>query len=229
MRKIEHALIIAGPTACGKLTLIRHVAAGGAPDLQGAIGIERPQEWTWMRTGTMLRRPDAELERVILHHDFLWSYPGANLNSADRQEALSSILETTREVSIVTLWTPPARLARHLIDGKLRIPLQSNRVQRLKASIFRCLPRPAILGLSKIRWWNPIDRWLPGHAFIQYLRVLELCSRPDEVVAQYRRWFEYCDRHLAKTRAHVIVESDTELKFYSRDEWQRQVQAYEGG
>lgn len=229
MSRIEHILIVAGPTACGKSAFIRDIVASGLPELQRQIGIERLHEWPRKRTATVIRQPDPELKHLILHYDFLWSYPGPNLEMMDGQRALSSILEGAREISFVTLWTPPARLERQVIEGKLRIPLQPNRVQLLKAGIFRRLPRSVIRGLSRFPLLKQISRRLPGHAFLHYLLVLKVCSRPDRVVALYRRWFQFCDRQFPNTRAHVIVEYDGELKFYSRDEWENRVRIYERG
>ena len=176
----------------------------------------------------VMRRTNLELKQLILHYDFLYANPGSDVDMLDGRIALS-IFDRAREISFVTLWTPPARLERQVIEGKLRIPLQPNRVQLLKAGIFRRLPRSVILGFSRFPWLKQIARQLPGHAFLHHLLALRICSRPDQVVAMYRRWFELCDRQISKTRAHVIVEFDSELKFYSRDEWENRIRIYQGG
>jgi hypothetical protein len=229
MHRIDRVLIVAGPTAAGKSTFVKELTAGRLEPLQTRVGIPNLQEWPWLTMGSLVRRADVQLKEAILHYDFLWIYPSFDGQTPAAEKSLAAILNESREVSIVTLWTPPATLERHLIEGKLRVRLQANRVQGLKALIFRRLPRLAIRGLAKFPCLNSISRSLPGHAFLHHLLVLRIYSRPDEVVAMYRRWLQFCDRQISKTRAHVIVEFDKELKFYSRDEWENRIRIYEGG
>ena len=228
MRRIEHLLIVAGPTGCGKKTLIREILASRIPEVQTRIGVENLQECPWMGAHLIARLTELELKRLILHYDFLWSSDGSKVEMPGGQSA-SSILEGARQVSLVTVWTPPARLERQLIEGKLQTPLQANNVQVLKAGIFRRLPYFAIRGLSRFPFLKQINHWLPRRPFIHHLLLLRLYTRPNEVVAMYRRWFQFCDRQIPKTRDHVIVEFDRELKFYSRDEWENRIQIYQGG
>lgn len=171
---------------------------------------------------------ELELKRLILNYDFLWSSDGSTVEAPGGNRT-SAILEGVGEVSFVTVWTPPARLERQLIEGKLQTPLQANNVQVLKAAIFRRLPHFVIRGLSRFPFLKQINHWLPLRPFIHHLLLLRIYSHPDEVVAIYRRWFQFCDRHISKTRAHLIVEFDRELKIYSRDDWESRIRIYERG
>lgn len=227
MRQIDHMLIIAGPTASGKSTLTKELVAGRLAPLKMRIGINNLNEWPRMASGSVLRRTDLELKQLILHYDFLWSYPGSNGDMLGGQRALS-IMDDARELSFVTIWTPPVRLERQLIEGRLRVPMPATFIQVLKARVFRMLPHFAIVGVSKIPPLKQINRWLPGHPIINHLLALRVYSKPDQVAATYRLWLQFCDRHISKTRAHVIVEFDRELKFYSRAEWETHIRMYKG-
>lgn len=231
MRPIEHLLIVAGPTACGKTTLIRSLLENDVPELKKAMGVEHLQ-WTPMTTQEVAAPSGGGLDRVILHYDFLWSYAGLNLDMAAGLAILSSILAGARELSIVTLWTPPARLERQFIRAKLRASARPQartrqkpsleRVRfRMKIVLFRLLPRRFILWLARSAWLEPIDARLPGHNLPRQLRVLGIYQRPGEVAALYRRWFEFCAGEASGARGHWIVELDGELKFHGRAEWEK--------
>lgn len=47
--------------------------------------------------------------------------------------------------------------------------------------------------------------------------------KPAEIVNCYLNWLEFCDQLKTKTRNNLIVEYDKNLKFYSRDEWEKMV------
>ena len=225
VRPIEHLLIVAGPTACGKTRVIREILSGGLPELGRRLGIEGWQ-WTLMSTQAIAAF-GGELDRVILQYDFLWSYSGLNLDMADGLAILSSILEDAREVSVVTLWTPPPRLERQFIQAKLRPPARPGAAQkpalerarfRVKTGLFRLLPRRFILWMARSPWLERIDAGLPGHILPRQLRVLGIYQRPARVADLYRRWFQFCDRQAF--RRQWIVELDGDLKFHSRAEWE---------
>ena len=69
--------------------------------------------------------------------------------------------------------------------------------------------------------------WLPRSLFKYTLNVLKVYTQPEQVVRIYRRWFQFCDQRVFKTRSHVILEFDEKLKFYSRDEWENMICSYE--
>lgn len=227
MRRIEHLLIIAGPSACGKTTLIREILAGRLPELHTRVGVEDLPEWPSVSMHQTTGLSGLGLKHLILHYDFLWpSYHGSD-GETPRVQSASRILQDAREASFITLWTPPARLERQFIKGKLCAPIPPNWGGVLRAALFRFLPRFVIRGLSKFPLLEQMDRWLPGSALIRGLLIVRIYSQPDQVVALYRRWFEFCDRQISKTRDHVVVEFDRELKFYSRDDWENRIRNYE--
>jgi len=43
----------------------------------------------------------------------------------------------------------------------------------------------------------------------------------------YRSWLRFCDERLSHVRAHVIVEVGSELRIFSRGEWEARVNRIE--
>jgi hypothetical protein len=228
MRKIDHLIVVAGPTASGKSLLLSELRARRLPLLQEQIGVGDLQDWPQITTGTLLRQTDLDLDHVILQYDFLWPYPSSIMDGVEWRAL--SVLEGARQISIFTLWTPPARLAGQLIDGRIRGPVNRNTpdhrparptaAEALRMKAFRLMPRAAILGLTKFPWLNQVNHRLPNNALVHHLVALRIYSDAERAIAMYRRWFEFCDRRIANVREHVIVELETTLKFYSRDEWE---------
>src|SRR5258706_6700009 len=107
MRPIEHLLIVAGPTACGKTTLIRSLLENDVPELKKAMGVEHLQ-WTPMTTQEVAAPSGGGLDRVILHYDFLWSYAGLNLDMAARLAIFFLFLAGARQAFLPHLSDMPA-------------------------------------------------------------------------------------------------------------------------
>jgi hypothetical protein len=220
MRRIEHLLIVAGATASGKSALIREIRAGRLPELHTRLGVENPQQWPCASAHFIERWTEAEPNELILEYDFLW-------HDLDREQRATdsalSVLERAREVFFVTLWTPPARLEKQFINGRLRALIPPIRGGTLRAAIFRLLPGIVIRALSRLPFVEQINRWLPGTALIRGLLAVRIYSSTARLTALYRRWFEFCDKQNFQARGHLIVEFDSELKYYSRDEWENHV------
>jgi len=195
--------------------------------LQEQIGVDNLQDWPQITTGALIRQAELELDCVILQYDFLWPYPSSVMEAVEWRALL--LLEGARQISLVTLWTPPSRLAGQLIEGRFRGPVNRNTPQparrpglaeALRIKAFRLMPRAAILGLTNFPWLKQLNRRLPTSGLVHHLVALRIYSDAERVIAMYRRWFEFCDRRIANAREHVIVELDTKLKFYSRHEWE---------
>jgi hypothetical protein len=226
MRPIEHLLIVAGPSASGKSTLIRRLRADGLPELARQTGVEG-RAWIRMRTQA-LAAPGAELQYVVLHYDFLWSYAGLNPDMSEGLEILTTILKGARRVSIATVWTPPARLVRQFIEAKLRVaPQRAPRKLTLKRAVFRLLPRWLIVAAAKLLDSKSMPGRFEDRPLVKQLKLVALYSRPEEVLRLYRRWFEFCDHRIADAVAHQIVEIDGKWKFHSRAEWENRVRPRE--
>jgi hypothetical protein len=225
MGRIERLLIVAGPTAAGKSTFLKKLIAGDSALLLESLAIEDIRQWKSIGANREMGSWDFDEDRLILHYEFLWG-PGHSDRPIPIATRLPVLLEAAREVSALTLWTPPERLERQLLDGKLRVALPPVPEQKIKAMIFRSLPLGAVRRLAAVAPLRMLNERLPTKPLLHYLLLLGTYSRPELVVALYRRWFDLCEKE-AGIEKTVIVECDDAITFYSRDEWERRVKTYE--
>jgi hypothetical protein len=226
VRSIDHLLVIAGPTAGGKSRLIGKIRAREAPELEKILGAQDLHDWPEITAGALRRQPDLKQDRLILHYDFLWPYPASVMESPDGELTLS-LLQGAREIAMITLWTPHTRLARQLVESRLRGRVRGGPAEALKVLLLRAIPAFAVTAMSRLRCWNAINRRLPTWGLVHHLLALGIYSNPARAVAMYRSWFRFCDERLSHVRAHVIVEVENELSIFSRDEWEKHVNRIE--
>jgi hypothetical protein len=219
MRQIEQLLIVAGPTASGKSTIVEKMATPALSRLATRIGLSDIESWPRMVAHHYAALDDLKLDRLLVHYDFVWRPPDSSIERPGGNGALT-LLEGVREVTLVTLWTPPERLERQLIAGKLRAALPRTPMLILKAGFFRFLPGFVLRRLAATAALQRVCGRAPERLLSHHLRLLAIYSSAESVAALYRRWFEFCDLHVPQARRHLIVEFDNKLKFYSRDEWE---------
>jgi energy-coupling factor transporter ATP-binding protein EcfA2 len=228
MRRIDHLLIVAGPSGSGKSTLLREMLEGRLPEIGRRAGVEDLRGWPFIESLKLRRLTDLEQKHLILHLDFVWA-PYALNEEPPGEKWLSALLEGVREIFFITLWTPPERLERQFLESRLRAPVPPNRGGVLRGRLFRLLPRFVTRTFSRLPLLEQLNRRWPGTALIPGLLAVRIYSSPRRVVALYRRWMRFCDRQSSITRGHLIVEYDTELRIYSRDQWENRIRTREGG
>jgi hypothetical protein len=219
---MEHLIVIAGPTASGKTTLIRDLIAGHLPDLQVRLGAEDLRHWVQVGGNAIATILERDLAKVILHYDFLWSTSGSRDNEDWAVRRLLPAVARARRISLVTLWVPAQRLKQQLIEGKLRSPIPPNVSQLVKAGLFRILPPSMLVQLSRLSFVERMNQRYPGHPLTHHLLLLRKYSCPDQVIALYRRWFQFCQGSILQAHDHLIVEYNQAIKFYQREEWFKQ-------
>lgn len=219
MRSIEYMVVVAGPNACGKSTLLRAMSDGRLREIAERAGIEDPREWTSMESLRFRRATDLVKKRLILHLDLVWA-PYTLNDEPPGEKTLAPLFAGVREVFFITIWTPPERLERQFLGSRLCAPVPPNFGGTLRGHVFRLLPRFAIRGLSRLPLWEPLNRRVPGTALFRGLLAERIYSSPAQLIALYRRWFELCDEQRSKTRGHLIVEHENDLRIYSRAEWE---------
>jgi len=201
-RRIGHLLMIAGPSAAGKSTLIRYLRAGnlrrrritplptlhplsrrrrslGEAASQVTTRLEITDAAAWgapvgvKRLGHM---NDPVCERLLVHYDLL------GLRHSARARSARDLLRNAKRVSALTLWTPPERLRRqHQSIGR--------RARRWLRGKWHCaLP--------------------PSH------------RDPHDLLAYYRAYFDLIRQHADQ---HYIVEIDDTVQFYTEAQWEKRV------
>jgi 2-polyprenyl-3-methyl-5-hydroxy-6-metoxy-1,4-benzoquinol methylase len=84
--------------------------------------------------------------------------------------------------------------------------------------------------VSFLTLWQPpgkLERDLRQETGKRHRELVKAYREPAQYIELYRRWFEFCERLGAKTRHHLIATLADNLKFYSRDEWERMVHEYD--
>src|SRR3954447_22472122 len=142
---IDHLVIIAGATASGKSSVIREIFAGRLHDIQARLGVHDFRHWACWNAAVIEDPLTTPLKYLVLEYDFLWH----DLNQRDSgKHRAASLLDRAQEISFITVWTPPARLEKQFVDGRLRAALPPNWGGVLRSRLFRFLPRFAIRTLS---------------------------------------------------------------------------------
>jgi hypothetical protein len=172
-RRIEHLVIVAGPTSAGKATLIEAMMRGRAADLVDSLGIKSPEGWRVADANTISDISEPDLEGLILSYDFLLPYIRGNRSYHDDQAF--HLLETARKVSFVTLWTPAERLTRQLSEDEDR----KTRPDKVQSQLVDICRQPSALLEFYDRWMKfckttagKIDR----HVVVEFYRELKLHS-----------------------------------------------------
>jgi hypothetical protein len=118
---IDQLIVIAGPSASGKTTLINLIRAGGNVELSRQLGILDPASWSFT-TARELERGEAPYTPQLLIHFDLWGKKNASrlfhLSYPDDERL--QLLGRARELTFLTLWTPRRVLAQRLMLRTIR-------------------------------------------------------------------------------------------------------------
>jgi SAM-dependent methyltransferase len=222
-RRIEHLVVLSGPMSSGKSQLIREIRADHHSQIGDALGISDLGTWPFIGARHLTNLTEPRMKGLILHYDFLRPFRRGT-GTFEEDEALQ-LLEGAEAVSFVTLWTPPARLERQHLDGKIYRPEQMDPKEPVPSLPSAHGPRGVRAWLGRLPLVGRVLRRREGPA-PRHLDVLSLYHHPAQVIGCYRRWFDYCDGHGLKTRTHLIVESGDRLRTYTRGEWEDEVRTY---
>jgi hypothetical protein len=188
-RRVGHLVVVTGPTASGKSTLIERLAANAAPELAARLGIGDGRDWRTAGSKELPRIPDAHLPKLLFHYDFLRPY----LRSAKvhaRDEGLD-VLEGAERLSIVTIWTPPDVLRAQLLRGEIE--------PRTTLGVFWGRKRHRILleeyadparVIAHYRTWFAFCRGLPGEHVVLMPGDPPTLSTPEVWEAQVAKPLE---------------------------------------
>jgi SAM-dependent methyltransferase len=116
-RRIDHLIVVAGPTSSGKSTLIEELRGDAQPEIAAHAGIDSGAQWPCAGSKQLSTFSEPQLPRLLFHYDFLRPY----LRSAKvhaRDEGLD-VLESAKRVTTLTLWCSPAQLREQLRRGEI--------------------------------------------------------------------------------------------------------------
>jgi len=199
-RRIGHLLLVAGPSASGKSSLMAPLtrdarpgdAAGSgaraaneaaAQAVAGYLGIARGAHWGRPAYAKRLSAlGDPVREHLVLQYDF--SRPLRQYWPLGQPDPVLDVLDCAQRVSAVTLWTPPPRLVRQA-------------VQRARGR-------------------------LPASARGEPVGKTRLYADPDQVLSMYQCYFDAVD---GRVDGHCVVEAGADLAVYTPDAWRELVGA----
>lgn len=130
-QKIDHLVIVAGPTASGKSTFCRNYLGGQLADIYGSAGVDPARtEVTYLSPRVSDNPGIPHIGSALFHYDILRPY----MRSArvhERDEALH-ILGSAARTTVLTLWTSPEKLRAQLQLGKKLIEFPTKRERRIR-------------------------------------------------------------------------------------------------
>lgn len=162
---IDHLFVIAGPSCCGKTTLVKQIKSNHLSALTVKIGLGDPDSWIFVNANNISSLTQKKIPRMVLHY----ALPSLELYSGNKQSYINderlAVLERARKISIITLHTMPTNLVAR--TQKRKLLWKSGRRQLLR-NIFRY--------------------------FDEYKRLQKLerlYAKPEEIIPIYNLWFSY--------------------------------------
>jgi len=172
-RRIEHLVIVAGPTAAGKSTLTQAMASGHVPELAESLGIKSLHGWRIADANAIAEISEPELEGLVLNYDFLLPFLRGAKSYRDYQ--VFDLLETARKVSFVTLWTPPERLTRQLSEDEAR----NSRPEKTHRRLLDICRKPSEIFKFYDRWMKFCEKTagkINQHMIVEFQQNLKFYS-----------------------------------------------------
>lgn len=226
---IEHLVVVAGPAAAGKSKLIEKIRASQFPEINARLGVSDFSKWPFYAANTIINLTQPFRKKILLEYNAL---PRRRQSAYDQDKSLH-ILRETSEVSFITLWTPPTRIFPQRFKRDLEKTLRSSEpiLSALQIILLyfmlRFLPNRMRKRTAGFLLYTKRGNRFLSHRARKFLNKCHLFYlQPYEIVTLYRRWMQFCDRHISKTRNNIIVEYDKKLKFYTREEWEKIVHYY---
>jgi 2-polyprenyl-3-methyl-5-hydroxy-6-metoxy-1,4-benzoquinol methylase len=176
-RRVNHVVVVAGPTSAGKSTLIEKLLAGQIPDVAQRLAIPDLQKWPVVQAREMVELSGSTFGNIVLHYDFL--RPSARgLHSYEKDEALH-VLRAADRISIVTLLVPPERLVRQLTEGEIN---HKRKVRARHRDLLKTYSDPARVVEFYRRWFAFCERFdskIQTHLIVEFDRQTTF-HRPEE-------------------------------------------------
>lgn len=146
-RQIGELIVIAGPGAIGKTTLINTLTSGADAAIARELRLEGLSRAHCV-DGCTIMLPIEPLERVVMHYDFSQVF-GSPPRPYESDETLV-LTRSAERVRFLTLWAPPEELRRRL---RQRIAGQRRGATRWQQLLMQIYCDPAALRHAYERWF----------------------------------------------------------------------------
>lgn len=225
-RKIKNFLVVSGPTASGKSTLIENIYNN--PNQIGSLEIiKKAKDWPCINPGTLESlspttidgKPynQAEYEGTVFHYDFLRPYSSESLTYENDQS--TDIFNTADSISFFTLCSNNQQLINQFMDSELSHSNHSN--AQHKNNIFTqkiffftiklimmafpdyLLRRTKGLPYRYKKFFNERPRYQKNMDY--YKGLLSHYTEQGWIEQWYLRWYHFTRLYAGKTRDNFIV------------------------
>ncbi len=215
---MERLIVVAGPSAAGKTTLVRQLRRGLLPEL--AVRLDLGDFRRWHYTTGEKGPPPAGERRVFLDYNASRYYRQGRPYKEDR---CLEMVQQAQRVWFVTVWTPPARLGRQYLADHLRRahPAGYKLMKRLGYALPRGMRRHLTARLLDSTLRSPYRARLLGAYQEPFARQFaDLYADPHQVVRLYRKWFTFCRLHQERTVQSLVVQLYRRLEIQTPQEWE---------
>ena len=191
MATINQLIVIAGPPAAGKTTLIGQMKAGGSADVARQLGLDEHTSWKFTTCRQWKLSAAPHVERMVVEFNILSTRGATKLfDVAFHEDERLAVIDHAREITFLTLWAPSGLLIRRLLNRTIR----------------RSIP-----GIASISDWSEARTLVRENVRMFYL------LRQQPLLDTYQSWFNFCDRFTVK--AHWIANSTNVIELMPRSEW----------
>lgn len=163
VERVEKLMILAGPPACGKTTVLRALQEGKLPEIARRLGMENPAGWPLAAARELDSMPET-MERLLLHYDLLRQRKNAGVGETYDADPSLEIMRLAGETTMVTIWTPIEALCERV----------GGRGKPLRELWERLRGKGHSAGVRKLTI------------------VRETYRNSADVTACYMRWFDFC-------------------------------------
>jgi hypothetical protein len=156
MFKIDQLVIIAGPSAVGKTTILNKIKSGEAPNLCDQLSIDLPSSYRYIEGRELYTIRGLSIDRLILHYDFMYQYaPISGFNY------LTELINHSNHISVLTLYTSSdillQRIISRLVKQKSLHPPHATKIDHLQ-KIYNIYKHPYLIIELFEKWSTAIDK-----------------------------------------------------------------------
>jgi SAM-dependent methyltransferase len=151
-RRIGRLLLVSGPSACGKSTIIERLCRGEAGAIATACDFDPAQEWASLDTTRIHRDRRARIDRLLLHYDILrpWRRPARYHR---RVEGLD-VLDCSDRVRVVTLLARPDVLLNRVEQRLETVSTNQEKRRRRLLDLRELYRRPRLVARLVLEWFE---------------------------------------------------------------------------
>lgn len=201
MLPLDHLIVVAGPSCCGKSTFIDKLRNRELPDITSALGINDSSDWiykdAYYLNARLLKDIAQSPERNLVLH---WTIPSPgiklllrdiSLHFAHDKKARLRILQSAKRLTVLTLYTSRAIFLKRVNARRMRIMARRD---------------------------GGMDSQLKYLVKMRHTRLMDrIYSDTNNLASMYNRWFRLCSSFNVDAMHLVRLEDYSTLE--PADQW----------